>query len=149
MILGALLEAGISIFKDATEVVALKGIKKVTGLDLSKKKELSKSDIAIIKRNEASLLKEMELIYEDKQSARNMAIELGKSDSWLLKNTGSLIGIFTVVSSFVLFVLLLNGTLSIENSTVAIIVGFVGGYVSQILSFYYGSSKNEADKDNR
>ena len=78
-----------------------------------------------------------------------MAIELGKSDSWLLKNTGSLIGIFTVVSSFVLFVLLLNGTLSIENSTVAIIVGFVGGYVSQILSFYYGSSKNEADKDKK
>ena len=149
MILGALLSAGINIFKDATEEMALKGIKKVTGLDLSKKKELSKSDIATIRRNEVAISKELELIYEDKQSAREMTVELSKSDSWLLKNTGSLIGIFTVVSSFVLFVLLLNGTLSIENSTVAIIVGFVGGYVSQILSFYYGSSKNEADKDNR
>jgi hypothetical protein len=149
MIVEALLEAGISIFKNATEEVALEGIRKVTGLDLSKKRELNKSDIATIRRNEVALAKEMELIYMDKQNARNMTIELSKSDSWLLKNTGSLIGIFTVVSSFILFVLLLNGTLSIENSTVAIIVGFVGGYVSQILSFYYGSSKTEADKDKK
>ena len=61
MILGALLEAGISIFKDATEEVALNGIKKITGLDLSRKKELSKSDIATIRRNEVAISKSLSL----------------------------------------------------------------------------------------
>jgi hypothetical protein len=57
-----------------------------------------------------------------------------------------MIAIFTVLAVFALFGLLLNGNLSIENSNVAMIVGFAGGYVTQILSFYFGSSKTEADK---
>jgi hypothetical protein len=75
-----------------------------------------------------------------------MNVELSKSDSWLVKNTGSILALFVTLSTFTLFGLLLSGKLTIDNPNVALIAGFVGGYVTTILSFYFGSSKTEADK---
>jgi len=126
---------------------AINLIKDKTGIDLSKPP--SKDDILKLKefeeKNKELILNQLELILKDKQSARNMSIELSKSSSWLLKNTGSLIALFVVTAGFILFILLLLNMLSIDNPNVAMILGFVGGYITQILSFYFGSSKTEAD----
>ena len=134
-----------NLVKDKGQDLAIEGIKKATGIDLSTKKELTPNERQLLIASEQRILRETELIYIDKQNARNMSIELSKSNSWLLKNAGSLIALFVVSACFGLFVLLLKGSLSIENSNVAMIVGFAGGYISQILSFYFGSSKEQAD----
>ena len=60
-------------------------------------------------------------------------------------NTGSLIALIVIVFSFYLFYLLISKELTITDSNTALIVGFIGGYVAQILSFYFGASKNESD----
>ncbi len=143
--IGTLVSLGLDLFKDKAEDVVFAGIKKATGIDLTgvNPAELSEAQINKIKAAEANIAKEMELIYADKDSARRMAVELGKSDSWLLKNSGSMIGLFVVIMSMSLFGLLLSGQLTIANSNVAMIVGFAGGYITQVLSFYFGSSKNK------
>jgi len=138
----------VSKFIDTGKDKAIKVIKEKTGVDLSK--EPSKEDFIKLKefenKNKEFLLKQIELMNQDRDSARNMSIELSKSNSWLVKNTGSILALFVTLSTFILFGLLLNGTLTIDNPNVALIAGFVGGYVTTILSFYFGSSKLEADK---
>ena len=151
-ILGLLANAGVNLvekFVGAGEDKAIEVIKEKTGIDLAKKQNLSQEDILKLKefenKNKEFLLKQIELANADRDSARNMNIELSKSDSWLVKNTGSILALFVTLSTFVLFGLLLNGNLTIDNPNVALIAGFVGGYVTTILSFYFGSSKTESD----
>jgi len=140
----------VSNFIDTGKDKAVEILKEKTGIDLSKKDKLSQSEILKLKefenKNKEFLLKQIELANADRDSARNMNIELSKSDSWLVKNTGSILALFVTLSTFILFGLLLNGNLTIDNPNVALIAGFVGGYVTTILSFYFGSSKTEADK---
>jgi len=139
----------VSKFIDTGKDKAVEVLKEKTGIDLSKKDRLSQSEILKLKefenKNKEFLLKQIELANADRDSARNMSIELSKSDSWLVKNTGSILALFVTLSTFILFGLLLNGNLTIDNPNVALIAGFVGGYVTTILSFYFGSSKTEAD----
>jgi len=146
--LGMLMSAGLDFLadmvKDKGEQVVNEVVKKTTGIDLTKTKTLSKEDITKLRANEKEILN---MVLKDKQNARNMAVELANSNgSWLVKNTGSIIGLFVTISSFVLFALLLSGKLDINNSNVALIAGYAGGYISTILSFYFGSSKTEADR---
>ncbi len=139
----------VSKFIDTGKDKAVEVLKEKTGIDLSKKDRLSQSEILKLKefenKNKEFLLKQIELANADRDSARKMNIELSKSDSWLVKNTGSILALFVTLSTFILFGLLLNGNLTIDNPNVALIAGFVGGYVTTILSFYFGSSKTEAD----
>jgi len=137
----------VSKFIDTGEDKAIEVIKEKTGVDLSK--EPSEKDFIKLRQfeqyNKDFLLKQIELMNQDRDSARNMNIELSKSDSWLVKNTGSILALFVTLSTFTLFGLLLSDNLTIDNPNVALISGFVGGYVTTILSFYFGSSKTEAD----
>ena len=137
----------VSKFIDTGKDKAIEIIKERTSVDLSK--EPSNEDLIKLKEFEKNnrdfLLKQIELMNQDRDSARKMSVELSKSDSWLVKNTGSILALFVTLSTFTLFGLLLNGNLTIDNPNVALISGFVGGYVTTILSFYFGSSKTEAD----
>jgi len=140
---------GISLISDLIsdhgEDMVKQGIEKVTGINLDKKP--SEAEKRIIEENMAFVKQEVELMYADKQSAREMAMTVStNAKDWLVRNTGSMIGLSVIGLSFTLFYMLLSGGLSIENSNVAMIVGFAGGYVSQVLSFYFGSSKESADK---
>jgi hypothetical protein len=136
---------GKSLMQDGAEKLT-KVIKDKTGVDLSDKKKIDFSQeeyekLRVFEKDELALY------LADVQNARDMNISLANSTgSWLLKNTGSLIAIITIIFGFGLFYLLIDGELSIENSNVALIVGFIGGYISQIHGFYFGTSKNEADK---
>jgi len=124
-------------------------IEKKTGVNLDK--EPSNEDVKKLvefeKKNSEEIQKRLESILKDKQNAREMNVELSNSNgSWLIKNTGSIIALTTIIAVFALFGLLLHGDLSIENPNVSLICGYAGGYVMAILSFYFGSSKTEADK---
>ena len=129
---------------------AVDTVKKLTGVDLNRVNTLSQSHIQKLRQfekdNKDFLIKQIELRNKDTKNARDMIVKLSKTDSWLLKNTGSILALVTVVFSFSLFALLLTGKLSLENPNVALIIGYLGGYVTHILSFYFGSSKNESDK---
>jgi len=132
---------------DKGEELVTESIKKATGIDLSKKTRLSVEDVALIKKAKENISKELELIYKDKQSARLMSVELSKSKSWLVANTGSLIAIFTVLSAFILDVIILY--MVFNNQEVSPILTLIAGAnnvkAGQVLSFYFGSSKESAD----
>jgi len=142
-IVGMLAKAGFDYLAEAGEDAAREAVKKATGINLDEKSELTESDLQKIKSRENAITEQLNIILADKHNARNMAIELSKSDSFLLKNTGSMIGIFTIITSFVLFVFILSGNLDTNNPNVSLILGFAGGYITQILSFYYGATKNK------
>jgi hypothetical protein len=142
-IVGMLAKAGFDYLADTGEDIAKDAVKKATGIDLNGKTELSVDEIAKIKGSREALNRELELLLKDKADARAMSVALSQSDSWLLKNTGSMIGMFTVVISFVLFGLILAGFVDMSNPSVSLVVGFAGGYITQILSFYFGATKNK------
>jgi nitrogen fixation/metabolism regulation signal transduction histidine kinase len=151
MVLSMLAGLGIDFVKDMIadkgEDLVAQGIKKVTGIDVSKKTTLSTDEIITIKQSQKALSKELELIYADKQNARNMSIQLSKSKSWLVANTGSLIAIFTVLSAFILDIIILY--MVFNNQKVSPILTLIAGAnnvkAGQVLSFYFGSSKEQAD----
>jgi len=150
-IASVLANAGLNLLSDLIDngkEEAVKVIENKTGVKL--KPKLTKVEIDKLKEfeqnNQKLLLEELKTYIKDKESARKMQVELSKSNSWLLKHTGSIIALITIICGFSMFALLLEGKFSIDNPNVALIAGFVGGYITNILSFYFGSSKNEADK---
>ena len=151
MVLSMLAGLGIDFVKDMIadkgEDLVAQGIKKVTGIDVSKKTSLTEDEIATIKQSQEALSKEIELIYADKQGARNMAMALSKAKSWLVANTGSLIAIFTVLSAFALDMVMLYMVFKgLEVSPLlTLIAGANNVKAGQVLSFYFGSSKEQAD----
>ena len=149
MITGLIASLGMKLFDSYAEDVIVGGIKKVTGIDLEGKQELKPHEIETIKRAESMLAKELELIYADKDSAREMNRVLQTSKDWLVRNMGSLIAGVTVILTFMLdgYVLHQGISLGMEalNPIVTLISGAMTTRVMTIYSFYYGSSKNEAD----
>lgn len=125
---------------------AIELVSKKTGIDLSSKKELTAQDIEKLKVFQSTHLKELEMFYADRADARNMNVKLQASKDWLVRNAGSLISIFVVVSTFGLWLCMLVGITDNLNQTVLMSINssltLSLGYV---LSFYYGSSKTEAD----
>ena len=147
MVAGLLAALGMKLFDNYAENVVVSGVKKVTGIDLDKKTELTADEIERIKKAEFTIGEELKQILIDKQNARLANVAIQNSDTgWLVKNTGSMIALMIIIAVFGLFGLLLNGQLDIANSNVALIAGFSGGYVSSVIAFYFGSSKNESDK---
>lgn len=85
--------------------------------------------------------------YADKDSARDMAVDIQTSTDWLVRNTGSIIALFTVMSAFAMDLYLLYLVQSDEtiNSMFTLIAGAVSTRAVQVLSFYFGESKSNAD----
>ena len=87
-------------------------------------------------------------IIVDKSDARQMNNFLNKHKQtpWLVKNTGSLIALITTLFTFGLwFAMLLDFTTGVnENILFAINSGLTLSF-GYVLSFYFGSSKNESD----
>jgi len=91
----------------------------------------------------------MELQLKDVQSAREMNFNIQSSKDWLVRNTGSLIAMFTVLFAVVLDIYILykafNSGIATLNPIVTLIAGNVSARAGQVLSFYFGSSKESAD----
>lgn len=151
-IFSSVLEKGTKEVKTNT----LKFIEKKTGIVLNEEKtEFSKEEIKILQQAEKEFItKTMEMNLEsfkistrDKSNARAMNINLGKYQSpWLVKNTGSLIALITTIFTFGLWYAMLMGFTDKVNENILFAINsgltLSLGYV---LSFYFGSSKNESD----
>ena len=91
-------------------------------------------------------------ILADKANARlsDISRQDGKG-STLVKSTGSLIALFTVISAFILDLVILY--MVFKNLEVSPILTLIAGAnnvkAGQVLSFYFGSSKTEADAQRR
>ncbi len=117
---------------------------------MEKENERLKTETMFKAREKELDIKEQEIYLNDKDSARNMNIELSKSDSWLLKNTGSMLAWLIVIGTMAIDYLVAFEGLkqSVEDKEVLMfILGAMNTYTASIISFYFGSSKTEADKD--
>ncbi len=92
-------------------------------------------------------------IFQDVNSARVMAaqVQTSANATWLAKNVSPLLAIGTTVLAFVLFyfVVFKNKALIDNNSkdVVIYILGVLSAIVTQIFSFYFGSSQGSQDKN--
>lgn len=92
-------------------------------------------------------------IFQDVNSARLMAaqVQTNANAPWLAKNVSPLLAIGTTLLAFVLFyfVVFKNKVLIDNNSkdVVIYILGVLSAIVTQIFSFYFGSSQGSADKN--
>ena len=140
--LGVLAGLGIDfvsdLIKDNGEDFVKEGIKKVTGIDLSKKKP-TKEEIQQIREMEVAIKNQ---VLEDRKNARSHSIGIQNSNApmWVKLNK-TLTGQVTILLCFTLFFFVLSGDIDLQNSNVALIVGASIGYVSQILSFLFGSTE--------
>jgi len=101
-----------------------------------------KSEIA---KNE---VEETKAYLQDKQSAREMNSELIASKDWLVRNTGSLLAWFVIIGTFSLdYMVAFEGLKEAvgDKEVLMFILGSMNTYTAGVISFYFGSSKTEAD----
>ncbi len=101
-------------------------------------------------------LAEKQALYLDLDSARthDTAIQTTPYTSMLVKNTSSYLALGTVIITFTLFLLVifynkLFGKEALDPATkdiVIYILGVLSAIMTQIYSFYFGSSKGSSDK---
>ena len=113
-----------------------------------KENEKLKANLAYKAQMRKADIKEAEIYLDDKQSAREMNSNLVASKDWLVRNTGSLLAWFIVIGTVAL-----DYMISFENLKDAVadkevlmfILGSMNTYTAGVISFYFGSSKTEAD----
>lgn len=113
-------------------------------------KELRNNPDALLKLKKLDSderIQNLNAYYADKDSARNMAVSIQVSKDWMVRNTGSIIALFTVTSAFIMdaYLLYLASTGGEINSMYTLIAGGTSVKAVQVLSFYFGDSKSTAD----
>ena len=127
---------------------------------ITTKEEKQKIDLELKKAQmdyEAEMKKysieERRMILGDKSSARNMAVEVQKSEnaSKLAKNVSPILAIITTSLAFGLFYLIVfhgdNESIKERKEVIIYILGALSAIVTQIFSFYFGSSQGSSDKN--
>jgi len=94
---------------------------------------------------------EKRMVLEDMSNARSREVEIAKSENAtkLSKNTLPLMGLGTIVLSFILFYILIFSPSLIPSSSKEIVIyilGVLSGILTQVYSYYFGSSAGSADK---
>lgn len=148
--------AGIKLFDKLIdnhgEDLVSKGIEKVTGIKLEGKTKLSPQEVQLINESELRIkeldFKKLSKILEDVADSRKHNISIQVAKDWLVRNTGSILAIFTILSAFVLDVVILYMVFKGLNvdPIITLIAGANNIKAGQVLSFYFGSSKTEADE---
>lgn len=156
MILAALAGLGIDFVKDLItdngEDLVKEGIKKVTGIDLDKKKELTPAEIQAIRDSEFKLreldYKELELESKDRDSARQMQVAALNQEDKFSKRFVYYYASFITFASFLYIFFITFGTIPEKNVRFAdTILGFLLGVgLSNIIVYFFGSSKGSKDK---
>lgn len=128
----------------------VKDVAQNLGIEADKKKiiehlENNPKDVAKIKEFEISAKK---LLNEDRKDAREMNVKLQTNGSFLAKNTASILAMGVVGLCFVLFYMVLFGRLSLGEANTGMLIGGAIGFVTQVLSFYFGSSNQNEELKN-
>lgn len=137
---------------DYGEKLVVKGIEKLTGVDLSKQ-ELTNEDKQKIMDSQIEIMKidfeKMKLEFDNTNSARDMNVEIQKSEfaSNLSKNTAYYIDIALVLAVIILGFSLFIFKLPIENKELAYTMfGSLLTMAGTVINFHRGSSKGSIDK---
>ena len=139
-----LASVGIDFVKDLItdngEELVKEGIKKVTGIDLQGKAEITPDERKAIIDAESQIKQQ---VFKDRESARKNEENIQNSNApFLVKINKTIISQITLALCFILFFFVLTNQFNLQNSNVSLIVGACIGYVSQILSYYFGSAEN-------
>ena len=97
-------------------------------------------------------VEETKLYLKDKDSARDMNENLIDSKDWLVRNTGSLLAWAIVIGTMVLdYMVAFEGLKEAvgDKEILMFILGSMNTYTAGVVSFYFGSSKTEADAKRR
>ena len=97
-------------------------------------------------------VEETKAFLEDKQSARAMNSDLKASKDWLVRNTGSLLAWIIVIGTIALDYMIAFDNLKdkvADKEVMMFILGSMNTYTAGVISFYFGSSKTEADVKRR
>lgn len=84
----------------------------------------------------------------DRDSARTRESEMAKADVWdLTKNINTILAIGVITLSFILFAVLMSIEVkSVAKDILIYILGVLSAAITQILSFYFGSSQGSKNK---
>jgi len=134
------------VLKGVSEVIDQTTTSKEEKADLQRKAaEVVSSHLermtALISEGERQLLADID-------SARKMNVETVKSQDVLVRRFPYFLSGSIVLFGFILFGILLMGIIpSDKENIVFAILGLVGGYLTQVISYYFGSSRGSASKD--
>ena len=156
MILSTLAGVGISfisdLIKDNGEDLVKEGIKKVTGIDLTKKKELTAEEIKAIRLAEVELrnldFKQLELEMENTNSARDMQKTALNQEDTFSKRFVYYYAIVMTVFTFsyiiaITFVPIPESSVRFADTVLGFLLG-VG--LASIINYFYGSSSGSKSK---
>ena len=164
-VIGALLANGMSLLANAAMVKGKDYIKEKTGVDLDQP-TLSHDELLKLKQYEAEheeeLLKikleerkididEVKAYLADTQGARGREEVLANSTSapWVAKAATPILGIGTVILTFVVFAYAMSADFTNKEATKEItiyILGVLSAIVTQIFGYYFGSSTGSKAK---
>lgn len=162
-ILAPLLSNGLSLVGNAVLAKGKEWVEGKTGIKLEEKM----SDENILKLKQWEMEHEEELariqleenkidaeVYkvevQDRDSARDREVSINNSENatWMAKNTSGLIALSIVGLTFLLFGIAILGEFPTEKKDIIIyILGVLSGALTQILSYFFGSSKSSGAKD--
>jgi len=113
--------------------------------------EIRKSEMQFQLEMQKLSLEEKQLVIGDIGNARTREVEIAKSENAtkLAKNTLPLMALGTILLSFILFYVLIFSPNLIPMSSkdiVIYILGVLSGILSQVYSYYFGSSAGSAAK---
>ena len=114
--------------------------------------ELRKAEMEFESEMRKLSIEERKMYLEDTGSARQMSIEVQKSEhaSRLSKNISPILAIVTTGLTFALFYIIIFRGETIDQSKkdiILYILGALSAVVTQIFSFYFGSSQGSSDKN--
>ena len=165
--LSVLAGLGINFIKDLVsehgEALVLEGVKRTTGIDLSKeeltpddKQKIMDSQIEIMKIDfekikEDNRAKEFVTIQDNQNTANarenNTKVQESNKSSWLAKNTPFILDFLAVFSVFILGCGLLFIEIPVDNiQIVNIMFGTLLGIMGTVYNYHRGSSKGSNEK---
>lgn len=101
-----------------------------------------------LKAMEAEHTKQLEVYQKEMDSARNREIQIATSDKAPLLNkiVTPILALTVVALTFILFYMLMFKTVGNEKDIIIYVLGVLSAVCTQIISFYFGSSKGSEDK---
>ena len=93
-------------------------------------------------------VKELEIILKDNDSARNREVQIATSEQAPLLNkiVTPILALGVIILTFVLFYMVMFKALGAEKDIVIYILGVLSAISTQIVSYYFGSSRGSDEK---
>jgi hypothetical protein len=152
-IVSGLIEKGLPKVADAVMEKGVDAVEEKLGIKLKPEDQMTDDDVKSLQ--EAAMKHEefmAEIDAKDRADARNREIEIATNDKapMINKVVTPLLALGVVGLSFILFTILIFVDVQTEAKDILIyILGVLSAAVTQILSYYFGSSQGSKDKDDK